>query len=566
MSRSICPLRSATGLPFGAFILLLPAIALADGAAWADKNWPVRRVVAVDAKITPSAGGDEVAVVEIPTDALALPNGGDIRVANSAGRFIPMQLLSVGPGSKARVAFPVQPGKNSYAVYYGNSSPGPLPKEQQLTIRRGLLMDTCTFAGGQAGTYDGALAAFNRARQQGNQGADFVGNVFQGNNLFGPSGRTITRYTGFLQVPAAGDYGFASSSTDASFLLIDGKVAVDWGGYHGWVGDARHNKTLTLTAGVHEFEYLHALIGGEGGCVAAWKPPAAKGWVPIPPDAFLPVFRATLREREKFGAMRSAEMTWWHAGEAAIGGDDEYIQRYRFTSQPTGFDAKTAVFTWDFGDGIAVSSPGLGEYDHVYLLDGPADVTVTVTQGANKETITNRVVIARNWRTIGAAKPDAPASYVNTLQSYDLTRLKPPVLAKAMDVFSRAKSSANYIRAGHILATTTQPTDDKLLTRYVHEYGEFLADNDPDGPSKAASDYLAAAAKAGGPFAKATMFNCAGRILLDRLGNDPKAEQCFQQALKFADRGNDRSIKAAWIGMGDVHPPPRRRGQGRRGL
>ncbi|MDD4891561.1 MAG: PKD domain-containing protein, partial [Phycisphaerae bacterium] len=388
------------------------------------------------------------------------------------------------------------------------------------------------------------------------------GNVFHGNNIFGPSGRTITRYTGFLQIPANGDYGFATSSDDASFLLIDGKAVVEWGGYHGWVGDARHNRTIALAAGIHEFEYLHVNVAGDGGCVAAWKPPGSEKWVTIPSSAFLPVHRAFLRERERFGGTRSADLTWRNIGETVIG-DDDYIQRFRMTSNPAGFDAKAATFTWDFGDGTAANGEGLNDLEHVYLLDGPVDVTVTVTQGTLKDSVTNRMVVSRDWRWILNEKLDPLAAHLKIVQTYDLARMKPATLARAMELFRRARANASYVKAGHLMATSAEPVDDKMLVASVKEYAEFLMANEPDGAAKAVDDFVAAAKRAQQPFTRAALYVGAGRVCLDRLGNDPKAEQWFAEALKFADRGNDRSIKAAWIGMGDVY---RRRGDGEKAL
>ena len=64
------------------------------------------------------------------------------------------------------------------------------------------------------------MTALARAAKAPPQGADFVPNVFYGNNLFGPPARTISRFAGLINIPANGDYGFATSSHEASFLRI----------------------------------------------------------------------------------------------------------------------------------------------------------------------------------------------------------------------------------------------------------------------------------------------------------------------------------------------------------
>ena len=93
-------------------------------------------------------------------------------------------------------------------------------------------------------------------------------------------------FRGTLHAPVKGSYQFFTSSQDCSFLLIDGKEIVAAPGAHGPAGHARFKGTVTLTAGAHVFEYVHAASGPEAMMVAAWQPPGTEKPEPIPPKAF----------------------------------------------------------------------------------------------------------------------------------------------------------------------------------------------------------------------------------------------------------------------------------------
>ena len=96
----------------------------------------------------------------------------------------------------------------------------------------------------------------------------------------------LSEYHGTLRISRAGTYRFFTSSQDCSFLLIDGKVVVAAPGWHGPVHDSRIKGEVNLSAGTHDFQYLHAAAGGDACMVAAWQPPGASKPEPIPPEAF----------------------------------------------------------------------------------------------------------------------------------------------------------------------------------------------------------------------------------------------------------------------------------------
>lgn len=69
------------------------------------------------------------------------------------------------------------------------------------------------------------------------------------------------RYTGFILVPVAGEWTFATNSDDGSWLWIDGKPVVANGGSH---APMERQGSLELSAGRHEIEVRYfELSGGE---------------------------------------------------------------------------------------------------------------------------------------------------------------------------------------------------------------------------------------------------------------------------------------------------------------
>jgi len=133
-----------------------------------------------------------------------------------------------------------------------------------------------------------------------------------------------------------------------------------------------------------------------------------------------------------------------------------------------------------------------------------------------------------------------------------------------MNLFRRTNAVQGYLSAGHALAASAEPVSNFLLERHLPEYAEWLIERSAtDGPPAAVKELATAAARATSPFTQAAMHNAAGRILLDVIADDRRAEAEFNAALAHKDRGQHPAIRDAWIGLGDVH---RRRGDGAKAL
>jgi len=200
--------------------------------------------------------------------------------------------------------------------------------------------------------------------------------IFHGANPFGPSEDFAARYTGWLDLPQAGAWQFATISDDGSVLLIDGKQITAWPGGHGAEAGARgeYHGTAQLTAGRHRLDY-RVVQGGGGFCAAvAWKPPGAKDWAMIPASAFAGITRWNIKDPS---TPRGADwaVTWRtlaHAGPGTDGLDPCLVQtRCEIVGPP-------ATVVWRFDDGTGGEGRVL---DHWWLAPGTRRITAEIRAG-----------------------------------------------------------------------------------------------------------------------------------------------------------------------------------------
>ncbi len=88
----------------------------------------------------------------------------------------------------------------------------------------------------------------------------------------------MVRWSGALQVKAAGEYGFYTHSDDGSRLYIDDKLVVDNWGPHSMTKKAGK---ISLGAGTHTIKVIYTQGGGGAGCIVGWTPPGGSE-APIP--------------------------------------------------------------------------------------------------------------------------------------------------------------------------------------------------------------------------------------------------------------------------------------------
>ncbi|MGH7144102.1 MAG: PA14 domain-containing protein [Planctomycetota bacterium] len=399
------------------------------------------------------------------------PHGADVRVV-VAGKQVPCAILQDGPGDFVRVGFPLDLPSNFADIYFG----GKAFNDKPWVPEGGLLLETRTINGGGCANWQEMENMIKQSKDE--FGADFVPNVFQGCNIFGPSDRYISLYKGLLICPVSGAYEIVTSSDDASFIDIDGHRVVEWPGYHGAVGLAIHKATINLTQGPHQFRYTHCNAGGDGMAVAAWQPPGAKKPLPIPETAFsaaalgVPVRLDTRDGPSNIGFNVS------YAGEAFDDNGQVYPRLHL-----TAFDPDNARdVQWDFGDGLSGAGAAV---DHVYLTtdqDLAVHMRCTGSDGKPHEVV-NRVRVSENWRMQTNRETDDLKKYAPDVSKYNLDALTPiDALVRGADLFRSLENPTEEMRfmTAYFKRVDDSSTDLGVLTDRAIRLALLMRDHTPN--------------------------------------------------------------------------------------
>jgi tetratricopeptide (TPR) repeat protein len=527
-----------------------PTPAAGQFAGWWKSQWRFRRIVTVEGAPT-KLPGDDAAVVQFPTHGALAPDGRDVRVLIANRQEVPHRVLFVGPGDLCRVVFAVQPGAQQYTIYYGNPD-APAPAGEAFSPRRGLLLETRKWRGGALFGLQRVQAAM-RTRARPVQGRDFVAEIFWGVNLFASTGNECNHFDGWLLCREAGVYEFATTSDDASFLTIDGRLVVQWPGRHGPRHDSKHSGKVQLTRGLHRIEYFHVNVGERGMAVAAWKPPSGRWPRKIPAEAFAPVFRGRLGRLDEYQKRRTADFLWRHDGEAFF--NNRYVQRLAFRAAVPK-NIRPSYVQWDFGDGLKATG---AQVSHVFLTDGPRKVTLTLQWLGATYRCTNTIQVQRDWRRQADRRLLGLRGIFEQIKEYDWPAMRGEDLRVAIELFQKLGRTDELLNVCAAVidkpdADPTARTEAALLAAdlYVDRRNEADA---------AVAMLAAVAEKTTDAAARARLDVKRAAILLHEIGHKAAtdtAEKLLTQVNQTQQI--DRTLRRrALAGLGDVW---RRRGDG----
>jgi len=524
-----------------AALAVLAATSAASAVGWWDTKCPYRQPVTFESFERLGLPGSEVGVVTLFTGGRSAPDGSDVRVATAQGREVPSRVLMTGPGDRLRLAFQVRPQMRTYYVYFGTKEPVAAKK---LDLQRGVLLETWANPGGAAGTVEQARAICAKATKL--LGRDFRERVFLGHNPFGPENNVVSVFTGYLICPTDGKYSFASSSQDASFLLVDDKVVVRNGGLHPAQGRVQKTGDVSLRRGLHKLSFYHVCTSGNPIVVAAWRRPGERRFVPIPAEAFAPVREGKPGPVEQHGRGITVSFLPQYKGESFMAGS--YFQAYRFEPLIAGRVTSSVEWQWDFGDGD-VSASRRGE--HVYLLPGEYTVKLTARRTAIGDVEwTNRLFVSRPWGKITQPELDDVSHHGRIVAGYRFETLDTDALGPAIELLARAAQRRALLRAGGALVSRDS-ANAQVLAAAVPIYADALVD---EGQAKQAVDALVRASKmTQDPAVAAALLVKAGRIALEELGQPEQAMAMFGQVTKkYSALTTAPAIRSAQIGAGDA--------------
>lgn len=429
------------------------------------------------------AGSHAVAVVEFFHHGELASDGRNLAVSTRSERLVPSRVLQVGPGDFCRAAFQLVSGQSDYEILYG----GEVPKATELippwTAKEGLLLETRQWRDCDLNSLDSIRAAFAAAKRI---GADYVDGVNHSDNPFvREPGPFLSKYEGWLHIDRAAKYGFLTSSQDASFLLIDGKVVVSAPGRHGPMRHAQRGsrQDIELRPGQYKFEYYHAAAGRDAVMVAAWEidPPDIKPLPKaIPPDVFKvqAIARATVGPLTMRTMKLAPDFLIKIDGDVPLPDNDQPLIKVSFKDISPRALSGGAKIEWSFGDGQTSDKPSP---EHVYLKPGIYPVKLSFKRGTAKPIeITNRISVERPRLLIrdrDKAKAELPTldAFLPILESYDPKALDAAGLRQLVAAF---EAKADELRAQY---------DEKIAAEKaaLAEAAEGEAGDKPERPGPA---------------------------------------------------------------------------------
>ncbi len=356
--------------------------------AWPAAAWPEGAFtgrVRIE-RIKDSAGSASLGLVDVWPDHA---NAGHHLVCTAGGQPAASQVYWQEPLGCARLRFDARGGQNVYYVYFSRTAPGPAADWRP---EAGVLLETRASREVPVKTIEQMRQALAGTAQI--QGRSYVPEVFLGLNPHGPTTGYMALFTGYFRAPKGGDYGFATVSSDASYLAVDGKITAEWLGKHAPGGGLRgeHSGSLRLEPGLHRLEYAQIHLDGAPAAVAAWKLPG-QGRFEVMPAAVFPAvaryqvtaFEAAPDQPENFYC-EVAVMD--HCAR-----QDAMVTRVSFKTRP-GNPRREA--RWNFDDGARLRGPAV---QHFFYAAGPRKAVLEWWED-NRPVATNNLdfLVHAQWR------------------------------------------------------------------------------------------------------------------------------------------------------------------------
>jgi len=505
-------------------------------------------------------GAEDAAAIEFyPGVKIASPPA----IVNERGNVVSSEVLLNQEGGKLLLVFDTSGGGGRYVMHYGGRGAAAWPAKPW-SATPSLLMEVRSMPRGAVSTW-GEMQKLLRQSEGMTQGMMFVPNIFHAYNPFGPQDEFITIYRGELVTDKDLTCKFFTASSDASFVVIDGKMEFDWPGRHDvhkgrW---GKFGKKIRLAKGRHTIEYYHVQLTGTPYMALGYYPPGDKAPRPVPAGMFAHTPVAEVRNCRRKDGGPTARFTWTQ-GRLLRYDQYEYV-RYDFRNVSAGADA----VEWEFCDGVTSTEPNP---THVFTGKPPYQVRLRATKGAESDTFIVLVPRLTPMENDVVSDAETVKEFVGIIRRYPFDKLpgamvgaffelmdtieKPLELAPICEVIVDKYSVPGVdIRARKILARAYSITEPKkaipLLQRLMNSRDPVTAleararlieihlhrFRDYDWVIRHAANAVDGTPK-GSPIARLAMVKAADVYLLQ--GDIEKAEAKYMEVQQLAFAGMSR--------------------------
>jgi hypothetical protein len=446
----------------------------ADNVPWQVPSAPARFIVDLDKPDQPG----KVSSVRI---GLPDPHWAERPVYgfDEKGNAIGAKFLWSTPGEMSTVVFDSSAGGKRFFLYFGSpaitpaapiapatstnssspswppaSTPAPSPSPvANWTPEAGVILETRPGDGKEIQKLEQMQEAWKKSTTV--LGRTLLTTLFEGGHRHGPQADLFLYFQGWFDVPTGAKYEFSIFSTDASFLLVDGKPLVAWPGRHHFDGgrQGQFRAAVDLAAGPHTLDYYNAYDYRNEGrppivcCLAVNV--ADAGWNILRNETpfFRPISRAHIAWYDLIPESLAATSGVIAPQAPLIGFESEIDGQSVIASDAvdTGFVLMRFRFyrprpnwicTWTFDDGTTADGPRV---EHLYLRPGTKQVKLTVRDG-NKEfaTLTLPINVHGNWTQLSTYRPQLDPKHREILLARD------PATINASDFASVATLLQTY--------------------------------------------------------------------------------------------------------------------------
>ncbi|MCD4656987.1 MAG: PKD domain-containing protein [Planctomycetes bacterium] len=431
------------------FLLILSKTMYAAG--WWDADWQYRRQISFERagqRFAESTGGR--VFLNVPGRTFA--DARDVRVVDENGKVLKSKIVWFDESDRIEIICELGT-KESVYVYWGNKNAKKVEKSIIFEPEFGLYLETWEKPEGDFDSWQQTQELFAKSKKI--YGRTVHLKVQERFNRFGPSDNYLSHYYGWLECPENGKYKFYTASDDASFLLIDGKMVVQWAGLHtahsGVYG--QHFGTVKLSKGKHRFDYYHVESTADQACVAGWRLPSKINdeleqgeTFLIPPRYFGGFVEGVTKKLEIKGQKIVVDFTHIPLSDLYMSESDAIVKLH-CTARIHG--AKNIVgkyeFEWDFGNG----NTGTGsQATHVFLTGGIYEVELKVV--ANKKTVvsqTIKVKILPIWDQNSRFNENSAKYFYQQIKDYDLSKINTEGLRNFYAVVDMINNEAGKLKA-----------------------------------------------------------------------------------------------------------------------
>lgn len=382
--------RSASLTAAWLLCFALGAAPTIKAAPWAVEEAPYRALIYVEAE---PGDRDFGVAIRIPEFGLMLPDGADAVLTDAQGERLPIKVIaSVSEQEFVALGDQMRRG-NDYYLYFGSGSRAQRPEwdpKISLLIETRPLPSNARFDswGEMRSTWERSDAIY---------GMDFTPDIYDGANPFGPSRNFMTKFTGYLRIDQEQTMEMFTNSSDASFVLFDGQLRLEWPGTHRRAttreGMEEITRRVTLPAGNVRVEYYHAKASdGQPTMVLGWK--RGDRWEGLPRGMYQQPGRVEFTRLETRPGNPVPLPSVVHRNYLGYEGY-WLVKTELWFDEPPG----DAQFQWRFGDGSTHEGPsvnralvGLDPVRLAFTIAQP-DRTVTLRQVLNPDSVTSRASV-----------------------------------------------------------------------------------------------------------------------------------------------------------------------------